>query len=488
MSPSSSSFDRDDILHTRSGQAINQSIVHIAHEFAVLGYVDVARRLISLFNRHYPLDPYQVPLRWLRLLWVETGSWPEGELEKFKDSGESVEELVKASRISSGRIFSPRDHVEITDDIDGFRLLLKVIDHQPTWNPEFADASTGGDAMSKSAALAKAYDLSLLLAEQQSEALANLPSPEQLLGRISKRLHCNHQLDDLPCSRKVWKELAQGALAKAVGVQDDKVRALAEEVEQTFRQRCEEGLQRMPDQPIEQLLSTIDKNTRTNKGALEFFEGYLGAGVEPETLYLDPAGPAEILELERRLNVTLPNDYKTFLSISNGFAWSWNGIIMDAPLHPASKLRWFRDDETYFTELSITIDESFIHTDEQRRTKYSIDAWPTVGRAIEIGHEDIDNVWLLPPENTKRLKDWYLAIIDDDEISEQLRMAALKTISAFAGSRKEFEKLDWLVLTWASGGSACMTAYASFKVFLEEKARASGTCWDDEDALAYRCR
>jgi hypothetical protein len=61
--------------------------------------------------------------------------------------------------------------------------------------------------------------------------------------------------------------------------------------------------------------------------------------LESHWLGLPPATGEEIAALERRLNVTLPPSYRTFLEVSNGWA-EWAALI--GRLLPASEVDWFR--------------------------------------------------------------------------------------------------------------------------------------------------
>jgi len=110
---------------------------------------------------------------------------------------------------------------------------------------------------------------------------------------------------------------------------------------------------------------------------------------------------------------------------------------------------------------------------------------------LEIGSEDIFEVWLLPPLKVKELVAMYL--------NQRARSAQIKTfiesaIKSWAGSVEEFENLEWCVVTWASGGSAVMQVYPSFKAFLVKKAQDSADdsyCTGENPELvcfSYSCR
>jgi hypothetical protein len=101
-------------------------------------------------------------------------------------------------------------------------------------------------------------------------------------------------------------------------------------------------------------------------------------------------------------------------------------------------------------------------------------------------------VWLLLPATVAKVRDAYLHIVDSKEAPEGLKAIVMNAVNSFAGSRQDFEKLDWCVLHWTFGGGASMIAYRSFKEFMTDKARKSGTdYWPGEEwkkvCFAYGC-
>lgn len=77
----------------------------------------------------------------------------------------------------------------------------------------------------------------------------------------------------------------------------------------------------------------------------------MGMEERPETLWKDPATKAEINEIEQRLEVDLPDDYKDFLKLSNGFGNNedgiFNGIIVEPALYPTSEVQWTTCSDTF---------------------------------------------------------------------------------------------------------------------------------------------
>jgi hypothetical protein len=302
-------------------------------------------------------------------------------------------------------------------------------------------------------------------------------------------------------SAKAWELLKDGALAKAVGVKEEKVQELGWKVIETFKTRYESGVQRsgMWDKSVEELVRIISRNSVNNPAAKIFWNEMYGVEVEEEgstvgdegrpltRILKDPLPLNDIAALEERLNISLPNDYKDFLETTNGMDESWVGFMVEPALFPASEVRWITKEEEYFTDLTADfLPDSFnllmeIYNDEQ---------WPTVGTPLEIGSADINHVWLLPPPKVKEIVSMYLK---QRGRSAEIKALIENAVMSWAGSLREFENLEWCVITWASGGAADMRAYSSFKAYLVYKAEASESEGSDvnnpEQVLfSYSCR
>jgi hypothetical protein len=113
--------------------------------------------------------------------------------------------------------------------------------------------------------------------------------------------------------------------------------------------------------------------------------------------------------------------------------------------------------------------------------------WPKVGRAIQIGSEDIASVWLLPPVTVAKVRDAYLKIIDWPDTPQELKDTILNAVRSFAGSREQFEGLEWCVMYWVAGGAVSMFTYPSFGEYIAEKARRSATEFCGTEERGKRC-
>lgn len=83
----------------------------------------------------------------------------------------------------------------------------------------------------------------------------------------------------------------------------------------------------------------------------------------------------------------------------------------------------------------------------------------------EIGNRDIDHTWLMHPLRVERYRTLYMEMYE--KANEDQKKIIVRAMEAFAGSKEAFGEMRWCCLIWAAGGAAMMTAYPSFKRYLE---------------------
>lgn len=514
-----SKFNPTKILRTVGDQELGYTLYDFAAEFAVLGYLETARELVGLVNRYAPLyrEKSQYLFKPLWLIWDMTGTWPEGEKAHVQQAAnsrneepntgmrEEISELAEHYETSSWENAGFKEKGEQVYDETRLRsCLLKLkgfTEGENEWDYSGADATTGYVAMRKGSILLKILEIAAVLRKQEgTHAGEGLPEVDEIMGWIAKRLHANQMITYLTKSAKAWELLKDGALGKAIRVREERVQELGWKVVETFKTRYESGVQKsgMWDKSVGELVRIIAHNSVNNPAAKCFWNEMYGVEEEEgskdgdesrplRSILKDPLPRNDIAALERRLNISLPDEYKDFLETTNGMGESWGGFIVEPPLFPASEVRWITKEEEYFTDLTADFfPESFnllmeIYNDEQ---------WPTVGTPLEIGSADINNVWLLPPPKVKEIVSMYLK---QRGRNEKIKTLIKNGVTSWAGSITEFENLEWCVMTWASGGAADMRAYPSFKAYLVYKAEASESEDSDVDnpervCFSYSCR
>lgn len=517
-------FSRLNLLQCDRVQLYN-TIARLTLQFAVLGYTDLARRLVSKLNTYDYFHTHQVILLPLHLLWDMLGSWPDGEEERVRkeleddrkrdaersDKQDESERASKQTRAEPqnrpvtrsdvkaevqrladsyakswfrpGQMRSRLGTANISKDLketapepsmetpaQAQRVITQILTAVDRMGPEgFKDAETGALAMDASSGLVNALNLRLRLTEQGKDVAGHkgLPSAEAILRRISKRLNANQQIEYLAQSQRAWRMLARGALADMLAIDKEKIEVFARELEDAIDERFGNGRLEITDATTHALLKTMELNSRTNPDADEGGpDGRLDAD---KTLFRNPATAQQIEETEERLGIKLPDDYNEFMLITNGFGAAFSGILFEPPLHPLSELRWLSDDEEYFTELPLDMPEDMFMA--LRPQNGELDQ-VNVGKAIEVGTEDIYNQWLIPPAKMNEVKVQVRMILDSANFDEKAKSSVRNMVQNFAGSEEKFWGLDWGFLTWASGGSASMVAYPSFKAYLRDVAES----------------
>ncbi|KAG9950679.1 hypothetical protein KCU85_g3371, partial [Aureobasidium melanogenum] len=211
---------------------------------------------------------------------------------------------------------------------------------------------------------------------------------------------------------------------------------------------------------------------------------------KPTTLYQQPASEEQISNLEKRLNVTLPEDFKAFLRISNsfkletrGFAGIWNGYFPGPYLRPVDEIDWidYSNNELPFDQLTLP----FWLRNYRKRTKANGDELPDIPiftDVICIADEEIDNIWLIPPQLMQQMRDHYKQLYE--MVNDDGKRIIDRAVYDFADSWDEYDKLDWGCVYWASGGAIQLDLFKSFKAWLENaawNAKNAGRDYDEAE-------
>lgn len=158
-------FNREEILTAHDDSATHK-LASYALEFAVLGYLNDARDLVTLLNNYSFHHGATVVLRPLWLAWAEVDSWPEKEKERVDEGIEELRKKYYEGLVSYAFNADGNKDRPIRDDVAGVVKLLARTDEV---DEMFADATSGYAAMIRSAALSAALELRLKLAEEGGE-------------------------------------------------------------------------------------------------------------------------------------------------------------------------------------------------------------------------------------------------------------------------------------------------------------------------------
>jgi len=424
-------FSPEQILTEKSTWDVARNASDIALEFALLGYISIATSILSItveFNN-------ACKGAWspgLYFAWEATDSWPT----YIPPADRTPEALAK---LENERILWKRDtHM----DEAGLDRLLK------------AAQGDANEALWRRSSLrpddfAAALDLALFLGKKDKA--------REILKTIAENFHW--MFKDVSKSRRTWDLLKDKALAQELGLKDEKVLAFAEEVKKVFQQRMDDGPIRRPYErkTIAELVKLCNDNTIKNAC---WEETDYDLDNPPITILRDPATPEAIAALEKRLDHGLPDDYKEFLSISNGLGSWWNGFFGESEISSTNTVQIMdaTEEQNKWTELGV----EFLGTPNPPVSMN----WPAFESVIKINNGDSDSeyVWLIGPELDGKARQSLWTVYEEaDEAVKRQRDEAIK--SGY-GSKAASDEVDWFVTTWSSRGLELHT-YASFREYLE---------------------
>ncbi|KAI4611861.1 uncharacterized protein J4E87_010363 [Alternaria ethzedia] len=496
-------------------------------ELALLGYTDVAARLIGRLNNY---DFYHDRLGSLRPLWFlwdlrakEDGvPWPEGEEDKVRRAVRDRRAKISSddARTRNDGTITPDDVQEELElmakefaskcyDLPGMLGLAKALHTFPLDDPRLTprmlrkainsihNSQTGlltSNMRDVRSGLVNMLDL-VLWAEanhdqhEMDETLrqSGAPPSHELLRWLAHSLReRSYETQPAMESRQAWKLYKSETLRQQLNIDEAALAAFAKDFENALTDRLTNGRTRpTANTSMQELLKAAEYNTKYNAEARK---------VNPEppetSLFHSPAADSQIEEAEARLNITLPADYKTFLRLSNGFGSSWGHPLGDlqTPLHTVDELRWLDSaEEDYFTDLTLDLPtrwDKWPFAPPPTKKAYACDEVTEhflIGRALEIGTQEIDNMWLLPPSTITPIKQTVKKMLEDETLGEREKNSVRVAIRDFAGSEEKWEEMEWACVTWASGGVAAMYVYPSFRAWLEDVVEKGRVGLDGEE-------
>lgn len=444
MAPPSDLFDKpSSILSISHIRAVERCILDHAINFILLGRVDTAREFVDLFYSRPPLQMLEfVGLRALVPYWRKT-RFPEGTPDRMRTEA-YFDDYVNSKQQQGLQwpYYVPQD--QRTEDEAGMTAII----------------APGHDRYGQRITPARsvALDLAIKLAEKQGFDPSHDTKVLDILATIARHFPNRWERNHLVESPDRVSLFMSRALANIWGLSDQELDSRAAKILDACRERYWRDSSTQGPETISELLQSCNKDsvTKTDTPA--------DVAERPTSLYKPPATEQDILALEQRLGVNLPDDFKAFLRTSNGFEGIWNGFWPGPPLRSIEEVDWL--DYTEYELYSDQLDLCWIR--DYRTTADDLPETPIFTNVICIASEDIDDIWLIPPPLVQLMRDNYKQVYD--LVNEEGKAIIERAVNDFAGSWHEWENLEWNCVTWASGGSACLNHYSSFKAWLETAA------------------
>lgn len=305
-------------------------------------------------------------------------------------------------------------------------------------------------------------------------SMSDLDATSMELVKMVATAWGRRMIDALVVAEQLWPYYIRGLIADAVGISAEELKSNGESLVRAFSARLRNGYVEngLESKTLKELLEIGEKNTLSGPGSRHWEED--GGGI-PDTMFNQPAPSEQIYELESRLDINLPPDYKEFLSITNGFGSGedglFNGYFPDPELFATHRAAWLSDDWIALPFEMLKIPREI--EDPYRKPSGAWDsAMPLLDRVVHAGNRDIDDLWLVHPELVQKAKRAYLEMLENgDEMQKKILQRAMKE---FAGSMERFMELEWCCVKNSCGGAATMTVFPSFRAYLESVVEASG--------------
>ncbi|KAI5248729.1 hypothetical protein E4T42_05595 [Aureobasidium subglaciale] len=296
-----------------------------------------------------------------------------------------------------------------------------------------------------------ALEIAVKLAEERGIDPIVDSKVQEILGKLTENYSHEDRDLDLIDSPRCWSLFTSGAVARKWDLSDQKLDAQAADLLEAARALI------------------IESGIYIRASPVVSDEYWIEAGEEkPQSLYSPPATEEDIANLEARLKVNLPEDFKEFLRTSNGFGGIWNGYGPDPPILSTDEIDWFESSEYETEYCQLELPSSVTELRDTLAYKDDDLDPPLFEDVIRIASYDVDDLWLVPPELMQRTREHYkklYAVVDDNG-----KRTIERAIDNFAGSWEDWEKLDWGCVYCARGGGNGWGIYKSFKAWLEDSA------------------
>ncbi|TXC03032.1 hypothetical protein FocTR4_00015152 [Fusarium oxysporum f. sp. cubense] len=455
--------DEPSIADTRPLTEAVRRIIQTAVNFAVVGEVDGATRLLETLTIR-GIDPFQYSdfeYPFLKpcmfFAWEATSSWPSWVPEEER-AEEKLQELEAEGRKHWLERFS--QEWEVTEET-AEKALDMAYNGLTTNLPDYNGA----------------------LARQviQAEAMAaNDEKARELFMKVCDRFHTEEQVEQLACSRAAWKQILavpERPLLDFLNIHAAKLRPAVSRACQMAENRLQGGpRRRYAGQSIEKLVHIISRNTFKDC-PYDRLDAYRPPGNlrdrprNANALIRRGCYVTGIRALEERLGVTLPEDYKEFLSITNGLDSMWDGQNLVDYLAAAQEVNWQEIDFLEGNELPL------LNDGEPLAWTKNILEWPKVEKprciclSGDINHEETaGHFFLIGQDLLQPAKDYFFKTYEErDEVQ---RRELDRLVKETYGSMENFKNLEWGLISWTAWDFT-VYPYNGFRDFLEQMAEAS---------------
>ncbi|CAG1970288.1 unnamed protein product [Fusarium graminearum] len=509
--------DEPAIADYRSLAEVIQAIAQTAVNFAVIGQVDGATKLLeTLINRAIdPFDycdtcyPYLKPCMYFA--WEANSSWPSWIPQEERAEEKLLEMEQEGRKIWLQRFSQEWEVTEETAskalDMAYNGLTTELPDYNGTLAGQVAvvekmsqdgifsySASPNGPMSARYLKIAMWWrqgifpypyvqlyrTAGLMIALDIYARLNHDTEARDVFDKICGRIEAYEMIEQLACSRLAWSKFIlnpQQLMLEMLNIHPAKVRPAISRAVQMAQNRLETGpRRRYLKQSIRELVHTISKNTFEDcpYDALDIYRPSDELRFRPDStdgLLRQGCSSADIAALEKRLEISLPEEYKEFLAVTNGLEAIWNGQNALNYLAKAEDVCW--QDLDFLEENEIPL----LRDDEPQPHAGNMLSWPTPEslRCICLSghldqHEATAHLFLIGPDIVKPAKDCFFSAYQERNESQRSELDNL--VQETYGSMDVFRDLEYVLMCWTPWDLRYYP-FKGIRDFLEQIAEAS---------------
>jgi hypothetical protein len=468
------------LLSERRSHSLITTVFSNALDLMLLGFTKDATRLLVELNKQnaFQFEGNYRLMRAMHFAW-DGRSWPE-----FVERRDEAKPLYIYERVSGvggtskeflakletdSREDWPQDLNEKYPDFD-MSDLNNAISALNAQDP------TGRERLNGKDFLACAIDIALGLGEEeQAEDLIRnhvVPAYSRLdMATESDEISSERSLrQEVAQSRRYWKSPISQVLAQEFEIDKEAVKCYVDEGISIIGSRLTKGPNfPFSEKPISELLQVMDENyiaaRNANPSAGEHLtiDGFDVANIPPSFLRTG-ATKDEIQSLEEKLQRTLPEDYKEFLRISNGF-YSQEPNDQTSIFYGIAGVE--SDDTINDCQVGVEL-LPYEYTSLKLMHEFE---WPELHTAFSIGATgDEGSAWVIPREHIEKGLAEFERVYEKAEERDK-RVYEKAALDLYGGVGK-MREMEWLVITWAHW-SPDAQPYGSFRAYLEHEVQYS---------------
>jgi hypothetical protein len=478
------------LLSERKSHTLISTVLSNTLDLMMLGFTNDATRLIIELNKHnaFQFESEYTTMRCLHYAW-DARSWPDCVQHPDErkpsyiyhrvageggTSKEFIDQLDAKSRAEwqSNPLAEKYPKFEMSD-------LNTAISELNSKTPEERRNSYGANSV------ACAVEIALVLGEEaQAEDLVKKHVVSAFIdldgaeGDVENSQYRKWR-QDVAQSRRFWKSPISHILGKELEVDEEAVRHYVDEGISIIASRLVNGPEnRFAKYSITELVKLMDKNyiaarlANPDAGEHMTVDDFDPANV-PSSFLRAGATDEEVENLEKALQTSLPNDYKEFLGISNGFH-DGEPKSQTSILYGTAGVEFDETIADTGAELELL---PYCFTSLKLMDEFN---WPEIGNTFSIGAcGDEGSAWMIPRSRIEVALEEFERVYEEAE--ERDKRIYEKAAMDIYGGIDKMRDMQWLIITWMHW-SPDPEPHGGFRAYLEDEVQVSIQRREEDEA------